>query len=214
VVGNRLKLIGACWGLASTLACSNVSKPTIHVDGGTDAGGNAGKGSSSAGTNNDAGGTEAGGTDTHGGTAGNTAGTGTGDGGAPPQEACTEEGARRCSGKSPQECAKGVWESEESCVEACTGEGVCACTEGRLRCDGDTPTLCKNGEWVPQTPCGGTAKVCTGEGVCAAYRLLSGGIDALGKRPAETGNYVLKEQTLSAAPRVCGTDYCVTGGLR
>jgi len=50
--------------------------------------------------------------------------------------------------------------------------------------------------------------------VCAAYRLLSGGIDALGKRPAETGNYVLKEQTLSAAHRACGTNYCVTGGLR
>jgi hypothetical protein len=47
--------------------------------------------------------------------------------------------------------------------------------------------------------------------------LLNAGIDSFGVRPAE-GQIVLKEQTLSAAPRSCGDvkgeQICVTGGVR
>lgn len=93
------------------------------------------------------------------------------------------------------------------------------CVKGDLDCDGNTPRECNNrGEWIPKEPCGGETKVCS-KGECFAYRLSNAGIDTFGVRPAE-GDIVLKEQTLSAAPKVCGrigddkTDTCVTGGIR
>lgn len=93
------------------------------------------------------------------------------------------------------------------------------CMKGDLDCDGNTPRECNNrGQWIPQEPCGGETKVCS-KGTCFAYRLTNAGIDTFGVRPAE-GDIVLKEQTLSAAPKVCGrigddkTDTCVTGGIR
>ena len=115
------------------------------------------------------------------------------------------------------------------------GEGIVAgsagdpiampCREGRKRCGGpgnNTPQTCDaDGAWQDGQACGGLTKVCTGEGVCAAYRLLNAGIDTFGVRtvePAAEGLPVLKEQTLSAAPRSCGTvkgqQICVTGGIR
>ena len=92
------------------------------------------------------------------------------------------------------------------------------CEPGERGCDGNFPRECNNkNEWVLEEECGGATKVCAGEGECVAYRLLNAGIDSFGVRPAE-GAIVLKEQTLSAAPRSCGTvkgkEICVTGGVR
>jgi len=96
------------------------------------------------------------------------------------------------------------------------------CKEGKKQCggaDGNTPQTCDaDGVWQDGEACGGTTKVCTGEGVCAAYRLVNAGIDSFGVRPAEPvakGVPILKEQTLSAAPRTCNkAGLCVTGGIR
>jgi hypothetical protein len=92
------------------------------------------------------------------------------------------------------------------------------CEPGERGCDGNTPRECNSrNEWVLEEQCGGSTKVCSGEGVCVPYRLLNAGIDSFGVRPAE-GAIVLKEQTLSAAPRTCGMvagrEICVTGGVR
>lgn len=94
------------------------------------------------------------------------------------------------------------------------------CVHGERGCaEGNHPQECNaRGEWVlDENPCGGDTKVCTGQGVCVPYRLLNAGIDSFGVRLAE-GQIVLKEQTLSAAPRSCGDvkgqEICVTGGVR
>lgn len=99
-----------------------------------------------------------------------------------------------------------------------TGEPEPPCEPGERGCDGNTPRECNNdNEWVLEEKCGGATKVCAGEGECVPYRLLNAGIDSFGVRPAE-GAIVLKEQTLSAAPKSCGTVggemVCVTGGIR
>lgn len=93
------------------------------------------------------------------------------------------------------------------------------CVKGDRSCNGNVPRECNSkGEWVDETECGGVNKVCTGMGVCVPYRLLNAGIDTFGPRPAEQKDIVLKEQTLSAAPKACGKvqgkTYCVTGGVR
>jgi hypothetical protein len=91
---------------------------------------------------------------------------------------------------------------------------VVICPRGQMRCSGNTPQTCNgSGEWVSGTECAGKT-VCTGAGVCAAYRLVNAGIDGLGVRPAEK-TPILKEQTLSSAPRRCGASgICVTGGIK
>ena len=211
------KRIQRCVALLSStaflaLACGGVKNPDIHLPGeaGADNGNTAGTAGKSG---SDTGGTDTGGTDT-GGT--DTGGTdpvaGGGVGGSPVDPEC-EEAALRCDNDVSQLCEGGMWVDQQTCPEVCIGEGVCACDEGTRQCSGDTPQLCQDGAWVDQTACGGTTKVCTGEGVCASFRLLSGGIGTFGPRPAESGNYVLKEQSLSAAPRACNDDFCVTGGL-
>jgi hypothetical protein len=123
---------------------------------------------------------------------------------------CEVEGARQCSANVPQECHNGVWKSELECPMRCTGEGQCLCMESMRRCDADTPQVCQGGEWVSEEPCSGATKACTGAGVCAAFRLTQGGLDAFNQRPAEKPSFVLKHQSLSAAPRVCAAALCVT----
>jgi hypothetical protein len=103
-------------------------------------------------------------------------------------------------------------------VGAAGTEPVAPCDKGDRSCEGNTPRECNGkGEWVLEEPCGGATKVCTGKGECVPYRLLNAGIDSFGVRPAE-GEIVLKEQTLSAAPKSCGKvagqNICVTGGIR
>jgi hypothetical protein len=92
------------------------------------------------------------------------------------------------------------------------------CKPGKMQCKGNQPQLCNDDEeWEDAKPCTGATKVCTGEGICSAYRLVNAGIDSFGMRPAETPGLILKEQTLSVAPRVCGTKepiICISGGIR
>jgi hypothetical protein len=92
------------------------------------------------------------------------------------------------------------------------------CKPGKRQCDGNQPQLCNDeSEWENLEECSGATKVCTGEGVCSAYRLVNSGIDSFGMRPEETAGLILKEQTLAAAVRICGTKtpiICVTGGVR
>ena len=123
---------------------------------------------------------------------------------------CDVDGARQCSGDVPQVCRAGAWASEAECPMRCTGQGRCVCMESMRRCDASTPQVCEGGEWVSQEPCAGATKACTGAGVCAAFKLRQGGLDAFGKRPTETPSHVLKQQSLSAAPRACGTKFCIT----
>lgn len=182
------------------LACGGVKNPDIQLPGD---GGEKGSAAGSGGK---------GGTDSGGSAGAPELMAGAGMGGSPLDPECTDA-ALRCDGDVSQLCEGGMWVDQETCPEVCVGEGVCSCDEGTRQCSGDTPQLCEGGAWVDQAACGGTTKVCTGEGVCASFRLLGGGIGTFGPRPAESGNYVLKEQTLSAAPRACNSDFCVTGGL-
>jgi hypothetical protein len=92
--------------------------------------------------------------------------------------------------------------------------GAAPCEDGDRDCSGNIPRQCDDGEWIEEDECAGTNKVCTGKGVCSPFRLLAAGIDTFGIRPAETAQYVLKEQTLSAVQRVCKGDYCITGSVR
>jgi len=98
------------------------------------------------------------------------------------------------------------------------GNDPTPCKEGATQCaaDGITVQTCNaDATWEDTETCGGVKKVCTGKGVCAAYRLVNAGIDSFGVRPAEGPMYILKEQTLSAAPRTCNkAGLCVTGGIR
>lgn len=146
------------------------------------------------------------------GTSGSTGGSTGTEAGAPgmPDIPCEMEGARQCSENLPQECHKGIWVSEPECPMRCVGEGKCVCMESMRRCAADTPQVCQGGEWVSEEPCTGTTKACTGAGVCAAFRLTQGGLDSFNQRPAEKASYVLKQQSLSAAPRVCTAALCVT----
>jgi hypothetical protein len=88
--------------------------------------------------------------------------------------------------------------------------GPMRCMESMRRCDANTPQVCEAGKWVSEEPCAGATKACTGAGVCAAFRLTQGGLDAFNQRPAEKPSLVLKQQSLSAAPRVCAAALCVT----
>lgn len=204
--------------VALMLACSGVSNPDIDLPGeaGADSGGSNGKSGSDTGATSGKGGSENGGTENGGSENGGSAGepvAGGGMGGSPLDPEC-EEGALQCAGDVSQLCEGGMWVDQETCADVCIGKGVCACEEDARQCSGNTPQLCEDGVWVDQAACGGATKVCTGEGVCAAFRLLSGGIGTFGVRPAESGGYVLKEQSLSAAPRACNDDFCVTGGIQ
>jgi hypothetical protein len=90
------------------------------------------------------------------------------------------------------------------------------CEDGARRCAGDTPQACAEGKWKSEQACSAN-EACSGGGVCAAFRLVGAGIGTFGKRPAEPvggGSLILKEQTLSAAPRVCSTKFCITGDVR
>ena len=123
------------------------------------------------------------------------------------------DGPVNTNGGSPGSAGSGV-------NGGAAGEGPAPCETGDRQCDGNTPQVCKKGVWQDEPECGGTKKVCIGEGICAPYRLLNAGIDSFGLRPAEPipgAAFVLKEQTLSAAPRVCATTgkkFCITGGIR
>jgi hypothetical protein len=204
------------------LACG-VKNPDIKLpgEGGEENGGTTSTSGKSGGQNGgtENGGTENGGTENGGTENGGTAGmppdgmAGAGMGGSPLEPEC-QDAQLRCDGDISQLCEGGMWVDQETCSDVCIGEGVCACEEDAGQCSGNTPQLCKKGVWVDQAACGGATKVCTGEGVCAAFRLLSGGIGTFGVRPAESGGYVLKEQSLSAAPRACNEDFCVTGGIQ
>jgi len=93
-------------------------------------------------------------------------------------------------------------------------DGVC--DDGERRCDGEVPQACQSGKWVPEAACK-TSEACSGAGVCAAFRLVGAGIGSFAARPAEPvpgATLILKEQTLSAAPRVCNDQLCITGDLR
>ena len=93
-------------------------------------------------------------------------------------------------------------------------DGVCQ--PGERRCDGNTPQACDSGAWTSEAACDST-EACTGAGVCAAFRLVGAGIGTFGERPAEPvagAKLILKEQTLSAAPRTCAAKLCITGDLR
>jgi len=85
--------------------------------------------------------------------------------------------------------------------------------EGSRRCSGDVPQVCRNQDWVSENKCSGATRACTGAGVCAGFKLTHAGIDALGRRETEPG-LVLKEQTLSAAPRACSQKFCVTATVK
>jgi hypothetical protein len=91
-----------------------------------------------------------------------------------------------------------------------------ACEDGERRCDGDVPQACQAGVWTSETACAKN-EACSGAGVCAAFRLLGAGIGTFGERPAEPvagAALILKEQSLSAAPRVCNDKFCITGDVR
>ena len=91
-----------------------------------------------------------------------------------------------------------------------------ACEAGSRRCAGDTPLTCQSdGTWNAQAACK-VDQACSGAGVCAAFRLVQAGIGTFGEQPAGPAGavLVLKEQTLSAAPRACSTQFCITGDLR
>ena len=93
-------------------------------------------------------------------------------------------------------------------------DGVCE--DGERRCDGDVPQACQASKWTPETACK-VDEACSGAGVCAAFRLVGAGIGSFGERPAEPvagASLILKEQSLSAAPRVCNDQLCITGDLR
>lgn len=94
-------------------------------------------------------------------------------------------------------------------------DGVCAA--GERGCNGDTPQVCQAGVWIAEAPCDATTQACTGAGICAAFRLTDSGIGTFGARPAEPiagAKLILKLQTLTAAPRVCNSELCITGDLR
>jgi hypothetical protein len=127
---------------------------------------------------------------------------------------CDEEGARQCSDRTPQYCAGGFWVSEPTCPDLCRADGRCVCDDGAARCQGNTPQICEGGEWIDGSQCEGAAPVCTGAGVCAAFVFRPGGLEPLGARSAEGPDFVLKEQSLSAAPRLCNARFCLTGGVQ
>jgi len=93
------------------------------------------------------------------------------------------------------------------------GTSTEACVEGVRRCSGDVPQACHEGEWTSEAPCSGATRACTGAGVCAAFKLTHSGLDSLGIATPTPG-LVLKEQTLSAAPRACNRDFCVTASVK
>jgi hypothetical protein len=140
---------------------------------------------------------------------GKTSKGGTGSGGEGPTGATSGKGGNAGTGNVGNAAGSGDTSPGGQPAE------VVPCKEGRGRCDGNTPQTCNaDGVWENGKACGGTTKVCTGEGVCAAYRLVNAGIDSFGVRPAE-GKIILKEQTLTAAPRSCNAKgLCVTGGIR
>ena len=127
---------------------------------------------------------------------------------------CGNEGARQCNDRTPQRCSGGFWVSEPVCADLCRGEGRCVCDDGTARCQGNTPQSCQGGDWVDGQACGGATPACTGAGVCAAFVFTHGGIEPFGARSAEGPDFVLKEQSLSASPRVCGAEFCVTGAIQ
>ena len=91
------------------------------------------------------------------------------------------------------------------------------CEPASRRCSADTPQACSaDGTWADESACP-VGQACSGAGVCAVFRLVSAGIGTLGERPAEPvsgATLILKEQTLSAAPRACSDKLCITGDLR
>jgi hypothetical protein len=91
-----------------------------------------------------------------------------------------------------------------------------ACEAGSRRCAGDTPETCQSGgTWKANDACK-VGQACSGAGVCADFRLVQAGIGTFGEQPAAPAgaSLVLKEQTLTAAPRACSNDFCITGDLR
>jgi len=91
-----------------------------------------------------------------------------------------------------------------------------ACEAGSRRCAGDAPQTCRSdGTWKAEAACK-VDQACSGAGVCAGFRLVQAGIGTFGEQPAALAGaaLVLKEQTLSAAPRACSTQFCITGDLR
>jgi len=126
---------------------------------------------------------------------------------------CETEGERGCSGDKPRFCKDGFWVEEPECPMRCSGEGKCACEENARRCEGNTPQRCQEGDWTDDAPCSGETRACTGAGVCAAFVLRSGGLDSFSARPGESERFVLKDQSLSRAPRVCGSKFCVTASV-
>jgi len=91
------------------------------------------------------------------------------------------------------------------------------CEPGLRRCSADTPQACRSdGTWADEDACP-VGQACSGSGVCAAFRLVGAGIGTFAERPANPvagATLMLKEQTLSAAPRACTNELCITGDLR
>lgn len=127
---------------------------------------------------------------------------------------CADEGVRQCSGRTPQHCSAGFWVSEAACPDLCRGEGLCVCDEGTARCQGNSPQTCHAAVWVDGEQCGGATPACTGAGVCAAFVLKNAGLEPFGPWNVENSDFALREQSLSAAPRLCSGQVCLTGGIR
>jgi len=135
-----------------------------------------------------------------------------GSGGAGPAP-CDVDDSRQCSGVVAQVCSDGYWVDQQVCSSACIGEGVCTCGIGERQCVGQTPQGCVNGVWESEIACDGQTEFCGGAGVCAPFKLFDAGLATIGI-PGGDATSALRQHRLSATPRVCSTDFCITGDIR
>lgn len=100
------------------------------------------------------------------------------------QIADCDEGEVRCSGNTPERCARGGWVTEEDCgarvCDVAAGGCLGECTDGKSRCltNLNTSQLCISGEWTTAAlcdhqTCDPDTGVCVGE--CAPADRRCGG---------------------------------------